>query len=143
MIEVKIVNESANELPQYATEGAAGMDIRANISESYTLQPGKRFLFPTGIRIQLPVGYECQVRPRSGWAHKTGVAAAFGTIDSDYTGIIGVNLFNFGDEPITINNGDRIAQLVVSKYEQVQWLQVEALEATARGDNGFGHTGIS
>ena len=142
-MKVQIVNNSKHELPKYATKLSAGMDLRANIEEPIVLQPGERRLIPTGIHIGLPQGYEAQVRPRSGLALKHGITClnSPGTIDADYTGDVGVILINHGQEPFTINDGDRIAQMVIAKYKQVTWVEVEALQATERGDGGFGHTG--
>ncbi|MBO5970102.1 MAG: dUTP diphosphatase [Clostridia bacterium] len=142
-MKVQIVNNSKHELPKYATKLSAGMDLRANIEEPIVLQPGERRLIPTGIHIGLPQGYEAQVRPRSGLALKHGITClnSPGTIDADYTGDVGVILINHGQEPFTINDGDRIAQMVIAKYKQVTWVEVEELQATERGDGGFGHTG--
>lgn len=142
-MKVQIVNNSKHELPKYATKLSAGMDLRANIEEPIVLQPGERRLIPTGIHIGLPQGYEAQVRPRSGLALKHGLTClnSPGTIDADYTGDVGVILINHGHEPFTINDGDRIAQMVIAKYKQVTWVEVEVLQATERGDGGFGHTG--
>lgn len=142
-MKVQIVNNSKHELPKYATKLSAGMDLRANIEEPIVLQPCERRLIPTGIHIGLPQGYEAQVRPRSGLALKHGITCLNtpGTIDADYTGDVGVILINHGQEPFTINDGDRIAQMVIAKYKQVTWVEVEALQATERGDGGFGHTG--
>ncbi len=144
-LEVKIINKSSNELPAYATVGAAGMDIRASLSEPVTLGPLARTLVPTGIYLSIPHGYECQVRPRSGLAAKHGVtvANAPGTIDSDYRGEVKVILVNISDTPFVINDGERIAQLVFARHEQVQWKSVESLDETERGDGGFGHTGVN
>ena len=142
-MKVQIVNNSKHELPKYATKLSAGMDLRANIEEPIVLQPGERRLIPTGIHIGLPQGYEAQVRPRSGLALKHGITClnSPGTIDADYTGDVGVILINHGQELFTINDGDRIAQMVIAKYKQVTWVEVEELQATERGDGGFGHTG--
>ena len=142
-MKVQIVNNSKHELPKYATKLSAGIDLRANIEEPIVLQPGERRLIPTGIHIGLPQGYEAQVRPRSGLALKHGITClnSPGTIDADYTGDVGVILINHGQEPFTINDGDRIAQMVIAKYKQVTWVEVEVLQATERGDGGFGHTG--
>lgn len=142
-MKVQIINNSKHELPKYATKLSAGMDLRANIEEPIVLQPGERRLIPTGIHIGLPQGYEAQVRPRSGLALKHGITClnSPGTIDADYTGDVGVILINHGQEPFTINDGDRIAQMVIAKYKQVTWVEVEELQATERGDGGFGHTG--
>ena len=145
MIKVDIVNESNNEMPSYATKGSAGMDLRAFVSEPIVLKPFERRLISTGIKIKLPQGYEAQIRPRSGLALKKGISIcnAIGTIDSDYTGVVGVILINFGNEDFIVNNGDRIAQMVINKYEQVEWNSVDKLEETERGNGGFGHTGVN
>ena len=143
-MKVQIVNTSKHNLPEYATSGSAGMDIRANLSEPVTLCVGERVLIPTGLHIALPQGYEAQIRPRSGVALKHGVTVVNtpGTIDSDYTGDIGVILINLGHEPFVIKDGDRIAQMVIKQYETVEWDEVSELSKTERGDGGFGHTGI-
>lgn len=143
MPEVKIVNTSTNPLPHYATEQSAGMDLRANLESPITLSPLERALVPTGLRIELPNGYEAQIRPRSGLAYKHGITVlnAPGTIDADYRGDVGVILVNLGQEPFVIQPGERIAQMVVAKYEQVQWKDVATLGETVRGEGGFGHTG--
>lgn len=142
-IEVNIVNTSDNPLPAYATEGAAGMDLRANISETITLQPLDRKLVPTGLFIELPLGYEAQVRPRSGMAINQGITClnSPGTIDSDYRGEIKVILINLSNETQQIKQGDRIAQMVICKTEQAKLQLVQHLNETARGEGGFGHTG--
>lgn len=142
-MKVQIVNNSKHELPKYETKLSAGMDLRANIEGPVVLQPGERRLIPTGIHIGLPQGYEAQVRPRSGLALKHGITClnSPGTIDADYTGDVGVILINHGQESFTINDGDRIAQMVIAKYKQVTWVEVDELQATERGDGGFGHTG--
>lgn len=140
-MEVKVVNKSNHRLPEYKTSGSAGMDLKANISEKIVLKPGERILVPTGIHIQLPDGCYADIRPRSGLALKEGVFCALGLIDSDYTGDLGVILFNFGQNNFIVNPGDRIAQLVVVKYEQVKWNEVVSLDQTDRGENGFGSTG--
>ena len=131
------------DLPAYATSGAAGMDLRAAVSEAQILHPGHRLLVPTGIAIALPEGYEAQVRPRSGLALQYGVTVlnAPGTIDSDYRGEIKVLLINLGNEPFVIERGSRIAQLVIAPVQQVTWRPVESLETSSRGSGGFGHTG--
>ena len=131
-------------LPQYETEGSAGMDIRAYIDEPAVIEPGCRALVPTGLFMEIPPGYEVQIRARSGLAvkHGIGLTNGVGTIDSDYRGDIQVSLINWGDEPFTVNNGDRIAQMVVARYESAYLEQVEQLSETDRGDGGFGHTGI-
>lgn len=142
-MKVQIINKSKHELPKYATALSAGMDLRANINEPITLQPGERRLIPTGIHIGLPEGYEAQIRPRSGLALKKGVTCCNspGTIDADYTGDVGIIIINHGYEAFTINDGDRIAQMVIAKFEKVEWNEVEELNETERGDGGFGHTG--
>lgn len=142
-MKVQIVNKSKHELPKYATKLSAGMDLRANINEPIVLQPGERCLVPTGIHIGLPQGYEAQVRPRSGLALKHGITCLNtpGTIDADYTGDVGVILINHGHEPFTINDGDRIAQMVIAKFKKAVWVEVDSLQSTERGDGGFGHTG--
>lgn len=142
-IKVKILNESPNALPEYATSGSAGMDIRANLSEDLVIQPGERVLVPTGLFIELPDGYEAQIRPRSGLAIKQGITClnSPGTIDSDYRGEIRVILINHSQEEQRLHHGDRIAQMVVQKYERVKWKPVKNVKATERNEGGFGHTG--
>ena len=142
-VPVKIINRSAHDLPQYATPGAAGMDLRASIPETVTLAPLERTLIPTGIFIELPEGYEAQIRPRSGLAVKQGITCLNtpGTIDADYRGEIKVILINLSGEPQPIANGDRIAQMVVSRVEKIQWEETEILGNTLRNEGGFGHTG--
>ena len=142
-IAINIVNTSANELPAYATLGAAGMDIRANLTEPILLQPMQRCLVPTGLYIQLPHNYEAQIRPRSGLALKQGITCLNtpGTIDSDYRGEIGVILINLSNEQQHIYAGDRIAQMVISKIEKAIFIQVNTITDTERGTGGFGHTG--
>ncbi|HEU4634355.1 MAG TPA: dUTP diphosphatase [Flavisolibacter sp.] len=142
-IAVKIVNTSTNPLPHYATEGAAGLDLRANLEASVTLQPLERRLIPTGLYIELPGGYEAQVRPRSGLAVKQGLTClnSPGTVDSDYRGEIKILLINLSGDTQIIKHGDRIAQLVVQKVETISWQQVEALTQTMRSEGGFGSTG--
>ena len=142
-IKIKIVNTSANSLPAYATSGSSGMDIRADITVPKTLAPMERALVPTGIFVEIPDGYEVQVRPRSGLAVKQGITCLNtpGTIDADYRGEIKVILINLSQEDQVIQPGDRIAQLVLQKVEQAEWNQVEKLEATERNAGGFGHTG--
>jgi len=139
-----IVNQSHNSLPYYSTEHSAGMDLRANLIESLVLKPFERALIPTGIFIELPKGYEAQVRPRSGLAIKNGITVLNtpGTIDSDYRGEVKVILINLSNEPFTIMNGDRIAQMVIAKYEKITWIQVEQLSDTERGSGGFGSSGV-
>jgi dUTP pyrophosphatase len=143
-IPVKIINRSGMPLPEYATDAAAGMDVRACLSEPVTLEPLQRALIPTGLRMALPKGYECQVRPRSGLALKHGITVlnSPGTIDADYRGEVGIILVNLSQEPFVINPGERIAQLVVAQHSRVEWLPVETLDETERGDGGFGHTGV-
>ncbi len=142
-MKIKIVNRSHHALPQYATALSAGLDLRANLEEGITLQPMERRLVTTGLSIALPEGYEAQVRPRSGLALKHGITLLNtpGTIDADYRGEIGVIMVNLSDTPFNIADGDRIAQLVIARYEQAEWEAVEALDSTERGDGGFGHTG--
>lgn len=142
-MEVKIVNKSAYPTPAYATEKSAGMDLKANISEPVVLGPLERAMIPTGLFIALPDGTEAQVRPRSGLAAKHGISVlnSPGTIDADYRGEIGVILVNLSNEPFVINPGERIAQMVVAKYEKVEWSEVEVLDETERGAGGFGSTG--
>jgi dUTP pyrophosphatase len=140
---VKIINRSANPLPSYATEGSSGMDLRADVKDEITLQPLERMLVPTGVFIELPTGYEAQVRPRSGLAIKQGITClnSPGTVDADYRGELKVVLINLSNEPQVIHGGDRIAQMVIQKVEMVRLLQVEDIGTTLRGERGFGHTG--
>lgn len=142
-MKVKIKSDSGT-LPFYETEGSAGMDLRAYIDEPITIKPGQRMLVPTGLYIELPVGYEAQIRARSGLAIKKGIGLVngIGTIDSDYRGEIKVILINWGEEDFMIENGDRIAQMVIAKYERVEWEVTEDLSETKRGSGGFGHTGV-
>ena len=142
-MQVKIINQSSNELPEYSTSHAAGMDLRANLLEEVVLEPFERKLIPTGLFIELPVGYEAQVRPRSGLAIKKGITVlnSPGTIDADYRGEVMVILINLSAEKFVIQHGERIAQMVVAAYETVNWETVDLLEDTTRGDGGFGHTG--
>ena len=142
-MKVQIINKSKNETPSYATEQSAGMDLRANLEESVTLNPLERKLIPTGLYISLPAGFEAQVRPRSGLALKKGITVLNtpGTIDADYRGEICVILVNLSNEPFVVENGERIAQMVVAKHERVEWQDVEVLDETERGAGGFGHTG--
>ena len=142
-MKVEIINHSHHALPAYATEGSAGMDLRANLDEPVVLSTMERRIIPTGLYIALPVGYEAQVRPRSGLAIKKGITVlnAPGTIDSDYRGEIGVILINLSTEDFPIQDGDRIAQLIIARYEQAGWAQVDVLSETERGAGGFGHTG--
>lgn len=145
MLKVKIVNRSGLPLPAYETFEAAGMDVRAALGEPLTLGPGQRALVPTGLSIQLPPGYECQVRPRSGLALKKGITVLNtpGTIDADYRGEIGIILINLSTEPFVINPGERIAQLVVKQYVRIEWEAADRLDETKRGDGGFGHSGTN
>ncbi|MDD2491678.1 MAG: dUTP diphosphatase [Bacteroidales bacterium] len=142
-MEVKIVNRSKNELPEYATTHSAGLDLRADIEESIILKPLKRALVPTGLYIELPVGCEAQIRPRSGLAakHGIGIVNSPGTIDADYRGEIKIILVNLSDEEYTLNPGERIAQMVIAKYERVTLKEVDLLGETSRGEGGFGSTG--
>lgn len=145
MLKVKIVNRSGFPLPAYETFEAAGMDVRAALKEPMTLGPGERCLVPTGLAIQLPSGYECQVRPRSGLALKKGITVlnSPGTVDADYRGEIGIILINLSAEPFIINPGERIAQLVVKQYVRIEWEEAQRLDQTQRGDGGFGHSGTN
>ena len=140
---VKIINKSTNDLPQYETAGSAGMDLRANLTEPVTLQSLERKLIPTGLFIELPMGYEAQIRPRSGLSYKKGLSLPNtpGTIDSDYRGELKVIMINLSPEPQTVTHGERIAQMVIAKYEQATLEQVEVLSDTKRGAGGFGSTG--
>jgi dUTP pyrophosphatase len=140
---IKIINKSAHALPHYETMASAGMDLRANITEAITLQPLERTIVKTGLFIELPIGYEAQVRPRSGLAAKKGITVlnAPGTVDADYRGEIGVILVNLSNEAFTIENGERIAQLVIAKHERAEWNEVDQLSETSRGVGGFGSTG--
>src|SRR6187397_3339384 len=142
-INIKIVNTSANPLPRYATKGSSGMDIRASLDIPVTLQPLERTLIPTGLFVEIPNGYEIQIRPRSGLAVKQGITCLNtpGTIDSDYRGEIKIILINLSSEEQTINPGDRIAQAIIQKTERAEFVQVEILNNTERGAGGFGHTG--
>ena len=140
---IKIINKSNHELPHYETIASAGMDLRANLSESRTLKPLERSIVGTGLFIELPIGYEAQVRPRSGLAAKKGITVlnAPGTIDADYRGEIGVILVNLSNEDFIIQNGERIAQLVIAQHDRAEWIVVEELSETSRGEGGFGSTG--
>ena len=144
-ITVNIINEGGQPLPQYATEAAAGMDVRADLTEPVTIPAGGRALTPTGLRVAVPEGYEKQMRPRSGLALKHGVTLlnSPGTIDADYRGPVGVILANLGTEPFTVNPGERICQAVVAPVMHVVWQQTDSLDTTDRGDGGFGHTGVT
>ena len=141
---MKVINKGRQPLPQYATPQSAGMDLRANLDEPVTLQPLERRLIPTGLYIALPEGYEAQVRPRSGLALKRGITVlnAPGTIDADYRGEVGVLLVNLSQEPFVVNDGERIAQMVIARHEQGEFVEVDALDETERGAGGYGHTGV-
>lgn len=140
---IKIINKSTHDLPHYETIASAGMDLRANLTEDRILKPLERTIVGTGLFIELPIGYEAQVRPRSGLAAKKGITVlnAPGTVDADYRGEIGVILVNLSNEEFTIQNGERIAQLVIAKHERAEWIEVEELSETDRGEGGFGSTG--
>ncbi|MBO7315767.1 MAG: dUTP diphosphatase [Paludibacteraceae bacterium] len=142
-MKVKIINKSKHALPEYATSSSAGMDLRANIEQPMVLKPLERKLVPTGLFIELPVGFEAQIRPRSGLALKKGITVLNtpGTIDADYRGEIGVILINLSQEDFVVEDGERICQMVIAKHEQVYWQQVDVLDETERGAGGFGHTG--
>lgn len=142
-MKVKIINKSNNPLPEYKTPLSAGMDLMANLNEEIVLEPMEKKLIPTGLYIELPAGYEAQVRPRSGLAIKEGVTVLNtpGTIDADYRGEICVIMINLSNKKFIIKNGDRIAQMVIAKHESIQWQQTDVLEETDRGTGGFGHTG--
>lgn len=144
MLEVKVINKGHQQLPAYATPQSAGMDLRANLDAPVVLRPMERRLIPTGLYIALPEGYEAQVRPRSGLAFKHGITVlnSPGTIDADYRGEIGVLLVNLSAEDFTVNDGERIAQMVIARHEQVAFRLVDELDATERGDGGYGHTGV-
>ncbi|SRR5690554_2176571 len=143
-MKINIINKSSHPLPKYETAASAGMDLRANLTESIVLKPFERILVKTGLFIELPVGYEAQVRPRSGLALKKGITVLNtpGTIDADYRGEIGVILINLSNEDFVIENGERIAQLVIAKYEQAELIEVNELSETQRGAGGFGSTGV-
>lgn len=144
MIKIQVINKGHQPLPTYATSQSAGMDLRANIDEQIVLRPMERSLIPTGLYIALPIGYEAQVRPRSGLALKHGITVLNtpGTIDADYRGEIKVLLVNFSQEDFIINDGERIAQMVIARHEQGEFLEVETLDETERGAGGYGHTGV-
>ena len=144
MVKVKIINKGHQQLPAYATPQSAGMDLRANIDAAITLKPMERKLIPTGLFMALPEGYEAQVRPRSGLALKHGITVlnSPGTIDADYRGEVGVILINLSQEDFIINDGERIAQMVIARHETADFEQVEVLDETERGEGGYGHTGI-
>lgn len=141
---VKVINKSKHDLPHYSTPTSAGMDLRANIDESIRLKPLERTIVKTGIFMELPIGYEAQVRPRSGLAFKNGITVlnSPGTIDADYRGEVGVILVNLSSEEFVIEDGERIAQMVIAKHEQAKWVEVEILDASQRGAGGFGSTGV-
>jgi dUTP pyrophosphatase len=143
-MKVQIINKSKHSLPQYATSSSAGMDLRANLDNPIVLKPLQRCLVPTGLYIALPEGFEAQIRPRSGLALKKGITLLNtpGTIDADYRGEIGVIVINLSAEDFIIEDGERIAQMVIARYEQAEWQEVEVLEDTERGSGGFGHTGV-
>lgn len=143
-MQIKIINTSEHDLPAYETLASAGMDLRAQLSEPVTLQPLGRAIIKTGLFIELPIGYEAQVRPRSGLAAKKGITVlnSPGTVDADYRGEIGVILVNLSQEPFVVENGERIAQLVIAKHERAEWIEVDVLSETSRGAGGFGSTGV-
>tara|TARA_B100001250_G_scaffold364249_1_gene344138 strand:+ start:62 stop:496 length:435 start_codon:yes stop_codon:yes gene_type:complete len=143
-MKVRVINKSKHDLPHYSTPAAAGMDLRANISEKINLKPLERTIVKTGIFMELPMGYEAQVRPRSGLAFKKGITVlnSPGTIDADYRGEVGVILVNLSSEEFVIEDGERIAQMVISKHEKAEWIEVEILDNSERGAGGFGSTGI-
>ena len=142
-MKVQIINKSHHQLPQYATIQSAGVDLRANLSEPIVLAPMQTALIPTGLYISLPAGYEAQVRPRSGLAIKKGITVlnSPGTIDADYRGEICIILINLSQEEFVVNDGERVAQMVIARHEQAEWVEVEALDETERGAGGFGHSG--
>ena len=143
-VKVKIINKSNNPTPAYSTEDSAGMDVRAFVNEPITLNPLERVLVPTGLYMELPHGYQCEIRPRSGLALKKGITVLNtpGTIDADYRGEVGVILINLSNEPFVFNNGERICQMVIMNYTKAEWVEVEELNDTERGAGGFGHTGV-
>ncbi|MDE7180550.1 MAG: dUTP diphosphatase [Muribaculaceae bacterium] len=144
-LEVKVINRSHHPLPSYGTPGAAGMDVRAYLPEGpVTLKPMQRALIPTGLYMQLPQGYECQIRPRSGLALNYGISIVNspGTVDADYRGEIGIILINLGENDFTVNDGERICQMVIKQYTHVKWEEVDSLDRTKREDGAFGHTGL-
>ena len=143
-VKVKIINKSNTPTPAYSTEDSAGMDVRAFVNEPITLNPLERVLVPTGLYMELPHGYQCEIRPRSGLALKKGITVLNtpGTIDADYRGEVGVILINLSNEPFVINNGERICQMVIMNYTKAEWVEVEELNDTERGAGGFGHTGV-
>ena len=143
-MKINIINKSQHVLPNYETITSAGMDLRANLTESITLNSLERTIVKTGLFIELPIGYEAQVRPRSGLAAKKGITVlnSPGTVDADYRGEIGVILVNLSPDPFVIENGERVAQLIIAKHERAQWIEVQELSETARGEGGFGSTGV-
>jgi len=143
-MQIKIVNTSSNPLPEYKTKGSSGMDLLANNDEAITIQPMERTLVPTGLFVEIPLGYEGQVRARSGLSIKNGITLVncVGTIDSDYRGELKIPVINLGQETFTIKKGDRIAQLVIAKYESITWTEADVVEETERGTGGFGSTGV-
>ncbi|NMH25760.1 dUTP diphosphatase [Flavobacterium solisilvae] len=143
-MQIKIINKSSHDLPNYETIASAGMDLRANIQEPITLKSLERTIVKTGLFIELPIGYEAQVRPRSGLAAKKGITVlnSPGTVDADYRGEIGVILVNLSQEDFVIENGERIAQLIIAKHERAEWIEVQELTETSRGEGGFGSTGV-
>jgi len=143
-MKIQIINKSQHDLPNYETIASAGMDLRASIIEPITLKPLERTIVKTGLFIELPIGYEAQVRPRSGLAAKKGVTVlnSPGTVDADYRGEIGVILVNLSNDDFVIENGERIAQLIIAKHERAEWIEVETLSETSRGEGGFGSTGV-
>lgn len=143
-MQIKIINKSNHDLPNYETIASAGMDLRANITDSITLKPLGRSIVKTGLFLELPIGFEAQVRPRSGLAAKKGITVlnAPGTVDADYRGEVGVILVNLSNEDFVIENGERVAQLVIAKHERAEWVEVKELSSTDRGEGGFGSTGV-
>lgn len=143
-MKINIINKSEHALPSYETIASAGMDLRANLSQPIVIEPMERALIPTGLFMELPIGYEAQVRPRSGLALKKGITClnSPGTVDADYRGEIGVILANLSKEPFTVENGERIAQMVIAKHERTEWVEVDELSTTERGAGGFGSTGV-
>jgi dUTP pyrophosphatase len=141
---INIINKSIHSLPNYETKASAGMDLRANLTDSIILKPLERAIVKTGLFIELPIGYEAQVRPRSGLAAKNGITVlnSPGTIDADYRGEIGVILVNLSNQPFVVENGERIAQLIIAKHERAEWIEVQELTETSRGEGGFGSTGV-
>ena len=142
-MKIRIVNKSGHDLPEYSTIASTGMDVRANLEKDVIISPGKRALIPTGLYLEIPVGYEAQIRPRSGLAINKGISIlnSPGTIDSDYRGEVCIIMINLSEEDFVIRDGDRICQMVISKHERAEWIKVDVLEETERGSGGFGHTG--